>query len=196
MLTGYSANLPSDVLLDSGVLYIGGTKIGVSRGGWKFDPAFEIQNVDFDGKHAPIKGLDRKFHGESMISGQIIEFGAAATGDQIAKLEQTSSSADTGVTPDTLTTITPDDGGGFIAAGDYHSNVRVVFERGIAAGTGVKKYAAVLFASALIKTYKLAGQDKNHPVIDVEIVGRKGMASGTTAGPTYVIELRESLPAS
>src|SRR5438128_9741400 len=49
MLTGYTANLPSDVLLDSGVLYVGSTPIGVTRGVPEFNPNKEVENVDFDG---------------------------------------------------------------------------------------------------------------------------------------------------
>lgn len=194
MLTGYTANLPNDTLLDSGVLYVGSTVIGVTRGAPKFDPAFTVENLPFDGKHAPIKGLDRKFFGEALIAATIAEFGPATHGNQIAKLEPGSASVDTGVTPNTLTTITPKAGGQLYASGDYLANLRLIFERGITSGAGVKKYAAILMASAFCRKWDLQGQDKDGAIISVEFVGRKDMASGTTADAPYLIELREALP--
>lgn len=194
MLNGYLSTLPSDVLLDTGVLYVGSTPVGSSKGPPKWDPGRAFDNVDFDGKHAPIKGLDRLFHGEPKISGTLIEFGDSGSGNQIPKLEPGSSSATTGVTPNTLTTITPKVGGGFLASGDYQANVRLIFERGITAGAGVKKYAAILLPVAFVQKYDLQGSDKKNAVINYELVGRKDMASGTTADAAYVIELRESLP--
>lgn len=195
MLTGYSANLPNDVLLDTGVVYVASTLIGATRGAPDFDPAFEIENVDFDGKHAPLKLLDRKFHGESKLGFTLLDFGPATHGNQIAKLEAGSASVDSGVTPNTLTTITPKVGGAFYAAGDYLADVRLVFERGITPGAGVKKYAAYYFPCAIVRKWgAVKGESKKEAGIPVEIVGRKDMAAGTTADATYKIELREALP--
>jgi hypothetical protein len=194
MLTGWLSTLPSDVLFDTGVLFVGSTPIGVTNGAPKFDPGRTFDNVDFDGKHAPIKGLDRSFHGEPKISGTLIEFGDSGSGNQLAKLEPGAGSATTGVTPNTLTTITPKTGGNLMVVGDYQANVRLIFERGIAAGAGIKKYAAVLFPVAFVQKYDLAGADKKNPLINFEIVARKDMASGVTGDAAYAIELRESLP--
>jgi hypothetical protein len=196
MLTGYLSTLPTDILHDTGILQIGATAIGVTRGAPKFDTGWSVENLPFDGKHAPIRGLDRKFYGEPVISATIIEFGPAASGNQIAKLEAGSSAADSGVTPNTKTTITPKAGGQLYVAGDYITNLRLIFERGIVAGAGVKKYAAVLFAVALCRKWDLQGQDKDGAIISVEFVARKDMASGTTADAPYLIELHETLPAS
>lgn len=191
MLTGYSPNLPNDVLLDSGVLYIGSSAIGATRGGLEFSPDFEIQNVPFDGKQAAIKGLDRKFFGEdSKISGTLIEFGDSSTGSQLAKLEPGGTSASAG-SPN-VTTYTPNPASEFLASGDYQTNVRLIFERGVLSGT--KKYAAVLFAVALVKTWSLKGENKGEATIGFEICARKDMSSGTIADAPYVIEHREALP--
>lgn len=196
MLTGYSINLPSDVLMDSGVLYVGTAIVGVSKGPWQFDPGREIVNSEFDGKHAPIKGLDRLFHGEPVISGTLIQFADSDTGGQMAKIEPGSSEADSGSTPNVLTTITPKAGGNFFASGDYLTDVRLIFERGIAAAAGTKKYAAIYLPCAIVKKWgPLAGANKDHPTYGVEIAGRKDMGSGTTADAAYKIEFRESLPA-
>lgn len=194
MLTGYQTTLPSDVLLDTGVLKIGAALIGVTRGAPKFDPAFTVENLGFDGKHAPILGLDRKFHGESLITATILEFGPAASGNQIARLEPGSVAVDSGTTPNTITTITPQAGGSLYVAGNYVSDLRLIFERGIAAGASVRKYAAIHMAKAFCRKWDLQGQDKSEAIINVEFVGRKDMSTGTTADATYSIILYETLP--
>lgn len=197
MLTGYLTTLPSDVLLDTGVLYSGtgpGVIMGVTRGAPKWDPGFAIENLPFDGKHAPIKGLDRKFFGEPKITATLLEFGPAASGNQIAKLEPGSSSADSGTTPNTKTAITPAAGGILYVAGNYLVDVRLMFERGLAAGAGVKTFAAILLKCAFISKWDLQGQDKDGAIISIELVGRKDMASGTTADSPYIIELYETKP--
>lgn len=196
MLTGYLTTLPTDVLLDTGILRVGATNIGSTRGAPKFDPVFTVENLNFDGKHAPIMGLDRKFYGESFFSATIIEFGPAASGNQIAKLETGIASVDTGTTPNTLTTLTPRAGGVLYVTGDYLVNVRLIFERGVVAGASIKKYAAVNFPAAIVRKWDLQGQDKESAIIGVEIAARKNMASGTTADAPYLIELHESLPAA
>lgn len=195
-LNGYTPNLPSDALLDTGIVMVGNEVIGVTRGAPQFSPEFEIENIEFDGKTAPIRGLDRKFYGAAKISGTLIEFGPTATGEQIQRLEAGISAAvDTGTTPNTLSTFTPKVGGQLYASGDYLTDVRVIFERGIAVGAGIKKYAAILFPVALVKLYgPMQGEDRKHVSIPFEIEARKDMASGTTNDAPYKIELRESMP--
>ena len=195
-ITGYTANLPSDALLDQGIVMVGNEVIGVTRGAPQFSPEFEIENLEFDGKTAPIKGLDRKFHGPAKISGTLIEFGPSATGEQIQRLEAGISAAvDTGTTPNSLSTFTPKVGGQMYASGDYLTDVRIIFERAIAAGAGIKKYAAILFPCALVKMYgPMQGEERKHVSIPFEIEGRKDMAAGTTNDAVYKIELRESFP--
>lgn len=195
MLTGHTANLPNDTMLDSGVFYVGSNPIGVSRGGFKFDPGWDVVNSEFDGKHAPILGLDRKFYGESVISGTLIEFGPATHGNQIAKMEAGIAGVDTGVTPNTLTTLTPAVGGVPYPAGSYLNDVRLVFERAIATGAGVKKYVAIYYPKAIVRKWgPIAGANKDHPTIEFEVAARKDMSAGTTADAPYKIELREALP--
>lgn len=194
-LTGYTDNLPEDTILDHGTVYDGPTKIGVTRGGVKWDPGWTIENIPFDGSDTPIKGLDRKFYGEPMLSFTLIEFGPTSPqGAQIEKLEAGSAAADSGTTPNTLTTITPKAGRQIYASGDYLSDIRVLFHRAITPGAGVKQYAAIYLPCALVRKWSLAGGDKDAATIDVELVGRKDMASGTTADAAYKIELRESEP--
>lgn len=190
-LTGHTANLPSDVLLDMGILMIGSTVIGVTRGAPQFSPNIEVDSLEFDGRHAPIKGGDRFFYGPAKFTATLIEFGDSSTGNQIAKLLPGSTSASAG-SPN-VTTITPKVGGGFVASGDYNSDVRLIFERGI--GSGTKKYAAVLFPCALVEQWdSLQGETKKGASYQITIGARKDMASGTTADAPFKIELREALP--
>lgn len=192
MLTGYSTNLPTDALLDVGILMVGNAKIGVTKGAPQFDPARVIENIEFDGKHAPIKGLDRLFHGPASISGSLIELGDASSGAQLAKLEPGSSAASAG-SPN-VTTITPKVGGGLLASGDYLTDVRLIFERAVV-GSGTKQYAAIYFPVGLVVQYgPIQGEDRKTGVIPFKIEARKDMGSGTTADAPYKIELREALP--
>ena len=178
-------NLPADTLLDSGVLYFGSTKIGVTRGAPKFDPARTWRNIEFDGKQAPVKGLDRPMYGEAMISGTLIEFGGASTGNQITKLEPGA----TAVTVGAITTYTPVAGGALLAAGNYFANLRMFFERATP-GT----YAAILFAVAFCKKYDVQGANMNEATIPFEFVARLDLNTQQVSDPPYVIELRTSLP--
>jgi hypothetical protein len=190
MLTGYLSTLPSDVVFDTGVVYVGSTPIGVTKGPPNIDPAREFDNMDFDGKHAPIKGLDRVFHGPASVKFTLIEAGDATSGNQLPKLEPGGAVASAG-TPN-VTTITPKAGGAFAAAGDYLTDLRVIYERGV--GTGTKRYFAVYLPCSLVKSWKAVGENKKVAKFDVEVEGRKDMASGTTADATYKLELREALP--
>ena len=72
-LTGYTATLPADVVLDSGQLYVGATVFGAFNGGLKFDPGVEYRNIEFDGKRSPITALDRKTSFMPSVSGTVIQ---------------------------------------------------------------------------------------------------------------------------
>ena len=83
MASNYTTTLPSDIIVDTGLLYAGGTgangtvgsiPIGVSRGGLTFNPGKEVRNVEFDGKRSPVAGLDRVIGYAPAIEGTMIEF--------------------------------------------------------------------------------------------------------------------------
>lgn len=189
MVPSFLTTLSSDVLLLPAAVYVGSTSIGVTRGGLKWDPGWTIENVDFDGKQAPIYLLDRKFYGPSIISGKLIELGDATTGAQIAKIEAGMSTASAG-TPN-VTTITPLAGNALLASGSYQSNLRMYFDRGV--GSGTKRYLEILFAKALCTKYSLGGPGTGEAEIDFEFQARKDMSSGTVADAPYVIQYREAL---
>lgn len=197
LLTGYLDTLPDDVLLGTAILMVGAVKVGATRGSPTWNSNITYTNLEFDGKQAPVKGLDRRIQGEPIMAGTLIEFGPTGSGLQIPKLEPGSSSADTGVTPDTLTTITPKAGGLFMVDGDYLQDVRLLYRRGILAAAGVKHYAAILFPWAFVHRYGpiQAGAAANtEATIPFEIAARLDPAGSLDVAP-YKIELRESLPA-
>ena len=115
------ANLPTDTLFDAGIVMVGSTKIGVTRGAPKFNPNRTWENIAFDGKFAPVKGLDRPMHGEPSLSFTMLELGGASSGNQLPKIEPGSTLATVAApsTPGTLT-ATPSNTGGTLTAGTYY----------------------------------------------------------------------------
>lgn len=194
--TGYTANLVNDIVKDAGKIVIGGATFGILKGGARFDPGWEIQNlaVGLDAVDAPIYLLDRKIHGEPVLSFTIVELGPSTHGNQVAKLEAGASSVDTGTTPATKTTITPKAGRTLYAAGDYLSDVYLVATRTIAAAASVKGYPSIHFAKALVRKWDLQTMDKDKVSINVEIAGRKDMAAGTLADAAFDLVFWETAP--
>lgn len=182
MPSAYSATLPADILLDSGLLLINSaTPWGVSMGDLSFDPGIDRKQVGFDGQRSPIVGLDRTVGFGAKISGTMKELsGARLTG----LYEPGSSSAAGGG----VTTITPKKAGILLVAGEYLSVVRLAFPRGSGG------FAWVKFPKALLAKYDIKGKDKDEALISVEIEARLDMsvAADTDVAP-YVIELAASL---
>lgn len=127
-LSGYvNANFPGDILYNSGVVYAGSTRFGVTKGPPKFVTNRTFQQVDFDGKYAPLVGLDRPIHGEPSLSFTMLEIGPAASGNQILKFEPgaTLATATAPATPGTITP-TPSITGGVLTAGTYFYKVTAI----------------------------------------------------------------------
>lgn len=189
MLTGYTANFPTDVLLNMGVLYYSksgvATKIGVTDGAPDFDPGVELQDLEFDGKRCRLKAQSRRVGFKPVIKGTLKEFGPAASGGQIALLEPGESEA----APDGSGTklITPKAAGVLHASADYISNLRWIFERGSGG------YAAIYFPIALCTKWSMKGQDKKEAQIsfEFEAVGDPAVDLGTAP---YLLEIRTALP--
>lgn len=188
MLTGYTANLPTDVLLNMGVLFqtisAVSTKIGVTDGSPDFDPGVEVSDVEFDGKRCRLKGLTRRTSFKPIIKFTLKEFGGAASGGQLQLLEPGSTSA----TVSTVTTLTPKPAGAFYAAADYAAGVRWIFERGSGG------YAAIYFPIALVTKWSLKGNDKKEGTIQAELEAVGDPTADLGVAP-YLIELRTALPA-
>lgn len=188
LLTGYDAtNFPLDILYDAGVVFIGADAIGVTSGAPKFTPGKSYEQIAFDGKHAPVEGLDRVKHGGSTLTFTMKEIGNAASGGQITILDAGATSATDGGSPP-VTTVTPKSSG-LIATG-YQSDVRVLWERG-ASGSG--NYFAVHFAKALVTKFDISGTASGEGMVSVEISGRVPSGSPLNA-PDYAFEYRTNLP--
>jgi hypothetical protein len=179
------ANFPSDVLYDAGILMIGSSKFGVTKGPPKWAPNRTFENMAFDGKYAPVKGADRIMHGECSLSFSMLELGNATTGNQILTLEPGATLA----TATGTTTYTPQSSGTLLAAGAYIADFRAIWERGNSAG-----YFAVHLPVALCMKYDIAGTDKSEAMVSVEMVGRIDLATQPMSAAPYTLEYRAALP--
>jgi hypothetical protein len=182
-LSGYTSSLPTDVLLDSGTLYIGGSVLAATRGGLQFNPTKEMRNIEFDGKRAAIKGLDRVTSAVPTISGTVIELSPS----DIAVIEpgSTSSSAASGITRYTGKAM-----GTLYVSNDYLSDVKCIWERGSGG------YVQVRFASAIVKSWQMSGTDNEEATIQLEIEARIDMSvtGNTVSGLPYSIDYFTTAP--
>lgn len=187
MITGYTNDLPSDCLLDTGVLFKGAVAFATSNGGLKFDPKRTTRQIQFDGLRSAIAGNDRTTGWDPTISGTILQFNA----DQIAAFETDMDSA----SASGVITYTPKEAGVLFTVGNYIPDLRLMFER---AGSSEESplYAAVYFPKALCEKYSLDGKDKEEGQIACEFHARLDMSQegAKITDPPYKIELRTSLP--
>jgi hypothetical protein len=165
-LTGYTSALPSDILLDSGVLYVSSTVFGAFAGGIKFDPGVTYRAADFDGKRSPVKGLDRVTMRMPKISGTVIQLSTTNVG----QIEPGAATAVTGAWT-ASTSYAPKSAGQLLASGDYLSDVRAIWQRG-GATASAGSYVQVRFPSALCTKYDITGQDGAEIAIAIEIEAR------------------------
>lgn len=189
-LSAYGTNTPTDLALGPAIIRVGTTNLGVTRGGPRIASGFDIMALDFDGKHGDVKGLHRKFYGNASMEFSLLELGHAATGNQIAKLEAGASAASAG-TPN-ITTITPKDGGTLYASGDYLTDVRCIWERGV--GTGDYLYLCLHFPCAIVMPWSASDNPRDVATFDWRIQSVKDMASGTVNDATHFWEFRGALP--
>lgn len=172
-LTGYTSSLPSDILLDSGVLYVGpagSTAVfGAFAGGLKFDPGVTYRNADFDGKRSPVEGLDRVTMRMPKISGTVIQLSTT----NVAQIEPAAATqngeANGGWTA--ATSYAPKSAGQLLVSGDYLSDVRCIWQRG-GATSSAGSYVQVRFPSGLCTKYDITGQDGAEVAIAIEIEAR------------------------
>lgn len=165
-LTGYTSSLPADILLDSGVLYVGATVFGAFQGGLKFDPGVTYRNAEFDGKRSPVKLLDRVTMRMPKISGTVIQLSTA----NVAQIEPGATTATTGAWT-ASTSYAPKAAGALLVTGDYLSDVRLIYQRG-GATASVGSYVQVRFPSALCTKYDMTGGEGAEVAIAIEIEAR------------------------
>ncbi len=172
-LTGYTSTLPSDVLLDSGVLYIGTTVFGAFAGGIKFDPGITYRNIDFDGKRTPVRLLDRVTMRMPKISGTVIQLTATAgvsVAGGVAQIEPGAATNATGAWS-SVTSFDPKIAGQLLVAGDYITDLRAIWQRG-GATSAAGSYVQVRFPSAVCTKYDITGQDGAEVAIALEFEAR------------------------
>lgn len=182
-LTGYTDQFPSDVVIDSGVLYVGDNVFGVFRGGLKFDPGTQYRNVEFDGKRSPVMGLDRVTMRTPKISGVLLELPV----DRVDALEPGAgySEGDGWSGGDEFV---PRKAALPLTEGMYLSEVRAVWLR----GNG--NFVQVRFPKALLTKYDFTSQDADELAIAVEVEARLDLTvEGATPGDSpFVIEYLEA----
>lgn len=172
------APLPADTLLDSGVLYVNGnTPYGASRGELSVQLNRGYENVEFDGKLAPVAGLDRPMpSAPPRISGKFIELNALKAAD----VEPGGTAATVGA----VTTVTPAPLGDFLdPATDYKTNVRIAFRRG---SGGV---AVVIFPVALLWCEGVSGKGE----LDLVIEARQPNDAADLSVPLYAVILADTI---
>lgn len=186
-ITAYTASLPSDVLLGTGILAVrpadpeqGLTPIGVTNGGITWDSKREVRNIPFDGKYYDIEGLDWEVGGTPTFEGTFIQLGVS----QIPKFESGITTTTPGGGSIVTSLHTPQPAGELYTAGDYITNLCLIFAR--QAGT----YVQVRMFKALCLQYSWAGKNKEEALIQATFVARQpSTTSLTTIGTRpYVIE--------
>jgi hypothetical protein len=180
-LSSYTPEFPSDVRLSTGVLYIGDDVFGGTLGGISFNPNKEVVNLDFDGKRAPIAGIDRTARRRGVLSGTAQTLGVS----DLEKFEPGGSS-DSGWSGGAA--YIPPQAGPLYESGMYLTNVRAVWQR----GNG--QLFQVRMPKALITTWQSADNGDQAAGIQFEIEARVDMsvegASPSDAG--YVYEYLDS----
>jgi hypothetical protein len=181
-LSGYSSTFPRDVVIDSGVLYLGDAVFGVFRGGLKFDPGTTIRPIDFDGKRGPVMGLDRVTNRTSKITGTLLEL-------PVARLDALEPGGSSGSGWSAGDAFYPRKADALLTEGMYLENVRAIWLR----GNG--EFVQVRFPKALLVKYDATSQDADELAIAVEVEARLDLTvEGSTPGDApYVIEYLEAV---
>lgn len=171
-LSSWNGQLPTDVQLDSGILYIAGAVFSAQSGGLKFDPGKEVRNIPFDGQRSPVKGLDRTVSWKPVISGNIMEMPSANFG--VLEAGATGPGSTIAGGPTGATQLLPKSAGTLYATGDYISAPRAVWYRGDGTYVQVRFYDG-----GLCVKWDESGQDKDEVKYAIEIEARLDLtASG------------------
>ena len=185
-LGSWTGTLPADVMLDSGVLYIGSSIFSAQNGGLKFDPTRTVRQVIFDGQRSPILGLDRTVETKAVITGTILE----VPDSKFISIEPGATLAVTTGGPASAVAMQPKQASIMYAVGDYLSNVRAIWQR------GDLSYVQIRFPRALCTKWDLVGKDKEEALWAITIEARLDMAvSGQlVSNPNWVIEYFTTAP--
>lgn len=174
---GWSATLPTDILPNSGAIYLGangsGLLLGRTVGGITFDPGRSVEPIKFDGLRAPVRGLHWITDYKAMIKTKLIQFSSTTFTDLEPGWASASGSA--GVS----TYYTLQQASTLFAPGSYLTDVRAIWKRSDGS------YFQIRMHYALVEKYTLAAKDKNIAEIDAEFHGvvdptQTNPATGTT----------------
>jgi hypothetical protein len=186
-LSSYTTTLPTNTLLDSGVLYIGSAVWSAHEGGLEFDPGTQRRQVPFDGMSSDVVGLDRTIGFDAHIRGNVYEISA----DLVKQYEAGATLATITGGPSGATQVQPKPARTLYASGDYLSNVRAIWMR--SDGTFVQ----VRFPKSLVEKWgPLAGKDREEVRVQLDIKAKLDMSvSGQlTSNPPFVIEFFAAQP--
>ena len=194
-------NLPADTLLDAGIISVGSTPIGVSRGGLSGRVEPEWRSVVFDGRQSAVAGLDRKVGIVAKFAGTFIEFaqkdvelyeaqetgslsgGLGAPSLTVAAAAAFASAAAAALTAAAIGVIAA--AKEFFTRGRYVQDLRLTFQRG--GGGDVR----IIFPLAICAKYDLKGKDKEEAEIALEFEARLDMLTATdTDQLPYYVEVR------
>jgi hypothetical protein len=126
-----------------------GTKFGLTEGGVDFDPGRKDIEVPFDGKRAPVAGLEYPVDYDSQFKFKVIVFGE----NQVSVLEPGSTTNGNVITPISCSTLYP--------TSAYLTDVRA------ASVTGDGGLFVVHFPVARVISWKLDTKDKQPAMLDV-----------------------------
>lgn len=151
---GYSA--PSAVVLDAGVLMVGSTVIGATRGGMTFDPGMQLRHVEFDGKTTDIAGLHRIVEWNATISGDVLDTTDAAIGRYFPGSTSDGSS-------DNLFTMKA--ARDFFVTGDYLTDFKFKGQQ----TDGTTENLIITFARALVESASFKTNDRDEGVWTIKV---------------------------
>lgn len=149
-LSSWSPDLPANIMLDSGVMYVGSAVFASTEGGIKYEPGATRRQMPFDGARSPIVGLDRNIEYRPVITATLMEIPQTI----FSHIEPGATTVVRTGGPAGATQIGPKIVGTMFAAGDYITNLRAVWQRGD--GT----YFQVRFPKALCLKWDITGRDK------------------------------------
>lgn len=190
MPSGYTIDMPNDVLIDTGVLSrkvsTNMVPFAVTRGGVPFRPVREVRNIEFDGKRSPIAGLDRVTSYAGEISGTFVQLGL----NQLADLEPGASVSSATSTAGTTFTITPQSASTLIAENDLIEDLTLTYQR-LGGGTW-----AVVFPFAICREWSLEGPDNDEGQVSATFEPRLGSTAAASSTDTCPWQYRLTEPAA
>lgn len=183
-LSSWNGQIPTDVLLDSGVFLIGTSPqlaFSAQEGGLKWDPGKTLRQIAFDGQRSNIVQLDRtvSFAG-AKLTVTILEVPLAAW----SQLEPGSVLATVAGGPSGATQVQPKPAGVPYAIGDYIVNARIAWQRTDGS------YFQIRMPKALVMKWDIASTDKQEGKFAIEVEPRldMGVSGQLVNNPPYVGE--------